>query len=165
MAQTKEVPDAAAVPPAKHEKAAPGASWKANEEHVLPQNRIGIVFTGLMCCVFLAALDQVRLNDFLALCAGPYSYRRRLSPQLCLPLWQISAEAQTTAGLAGQFSNTLCTSDCGLITPPPAPTSSPPPPFLRFMASSPTSQAANQSSMSSSSSSLSALRSAAPRRT
>ena len=42
------------------EKAPPlGASWKDNEEHVLPQNRMGIVFFGLMCTIFLAALDQV----------------------------------------------------------------------------------------------------------
>lgn len=35
-----------------------GTSWKQNEEHVLPKNRLGIVFFGLMCSVFLAALDQ-----------------------------------------------------------------------------------------------------------
>ncbi|KAN0112081.1 MFS amino acid permease [Russula decolorans] len=35
-----------------------GASWKANEQHVLPHNRFWIVFPGLMCCIFLAALDQ-----------------------------------------------------------------------------------------------------------
>ncbi|KAI6040004.1 MFS general substrate transporter, partial [Pisolithus marmoratus] len=39
-------------------KALPGASWKDKEEHVLPKNRLGIVFLGLMCSVFLAALDQ-----------------------------------------------------------------------------------------------------------
>lgn len=38
----------------------PGESWKQNEEHVLPQNKLGIVFFGLMSCTFLAALDQVR---------------------------------------------------------------------------------------------------------
>ncbi|KAI9508296.1 MFS amino acid permease [Russula earlei] len=32
-------------------------SWK-NDQQVLPENRLGIVFSGLMCCVFLAALDQ-----------------------------------------------------------------------------------------------------------
>ncbi|KAI0093668.1 MFS general substrate transporter [Irpex rosettiformis] len=37
---------------------APGQSWKQHEEHVLPRNRIGIVFLGLMACTFLAALDQ-----------------------------------------------------------------------------------------------------------
>lgn len=42
------------------EKHEPGQSWKANEEHVLPHNRLGIVFFGLMSCTFLAALDQVR---------------------------------------------------------------------------------------------------------
>lgn len=36
----------------------PGASWSANEHQVLPPNRFWIVFPGLMCCVFLAALDQ-----------------------------------------------------------------------------------------------------------
>ncbi|KAH9993769.1 MFS amino acid permease [Russula vinacea] len=34
------------------------ASWKENEQHILPQNRLWLVFPGLMCCVFLAALDQ-----------------------------------------------------------------------------------------------------------
>ena len=49
-------------PPARvnGEKAAPGASWKANEQQVLPKNNIPIVFFGLMSCIFLAALDQVR---------------------------------------------------------------------------------------------------------
>ncbi|KAG9318706.1 hypothetical protein JVU11DRAFT_802 [Chiua virens] len=40
-------------------KAEPGASWKANEHHVVPKNRLGIVLFGLMmCCTFLVALDQ-----------------------------------------------------------------------------------------------------------
>ncbi|KAI0273327.1 MFS general substrate transporter [Gloeopeniophorella convolvens] len=46
-----------ASPPA-HEKRKAGASWKAGEQHVLPENRLWIVFSGLMCCIFLAALDQ-----------------------------------------------------------------------------------------------------------
>ena len=37
----------------------PVPHWKEGEEHVLPENRLGIVFAGLMACVFLAALDQV----------------------------------------------------------------------------------------------------------
>ncbi|KAH9066301.1 MFS general substrate transporter [Lactarius vividus] len=40
------------------EKPKAGASWKAAEQHVLPYNRLGIVFSGLMACIFLAALDQ-----------------------------------------------------------------------------------------------------------
>ncbi|KAI9574224.1 MFS general substrate transporter [Boletus coccyginus] len=40
------------------EKEKPGASWKDKEEHVVPKNRLGIVLLGLMCTVFLAALDQ-----------------------------------------------------------------------------------------------------------
>ncbi|KAF8844500.1 MFS general substrate transporter [Paxillus ammoniavirescens] len=39
-------------------KSKPGVSWKEKEEHVLPKNRLGIVFFGLMCSTFLAALDQ-----------------------------------------------------------------------------------------------------------
>ncbi|TFK55105.1 MFS general substrate transporter [Heliocybe sulcata] len=39
-------------------KAKPGETWKAQEQHVLPKNRLGIVFIGLMSCTFLAALDQ-----------------------------------------------------------------------------------------------------------
>jgi len=34
------------------------SSWKGQQQ-VLPENRLGIVFSGLMCCTFLAALDQV----------------------------------------------------------------------------------------------------------
>ena len=43
----------------ENEKALPGASWKDDEEHVLPKNRLGTVFFGLICTTFLAALDQV----------------------------------------------------------------------------------------------------------
>lgn len=39
-------------------KAKPGSSWKAEETHVLPKNNLPVVFTGLMACTFLAALDQ-----------------------------------------------------------------------------------------------------------
>ncbi|KAG1836612.1 MFS general substrate transporter [Suillus subluteus] len=35
-----------------------GASWKTVEEHVIPKNRMGIVFFGLMCTIFLVAIDQ-----------------------------------------------------------------------------------------------------------
>ena len=42
-------------------KTKPGASWKANEQHVLPKNNMPLVFAGLMLCVFLAALDQVSI--------------------------------------------------------------------------------------------------------
>ncbi|KAG9314833.1 MFS general substrate transporter [Chiua virens] len=48
----------AVVPKDPPVKVEPGASWKANEQHVVPKNRLGIVFFGLMCCTFLAALDQ-----------------------------------------------------------------------------------------------------------
>ncbi|KAG2137519.1 MFS general substrate transporter [Suillus clintonianus] len=42
----------------KEAKERPSPSWKRNEEHVVPKNRMSIVFFGLMCTVFLAALDQ-----------------------------------------------------------------------------------------------------------
>lgn len=49
-------------------KAKPGASWKAGEEHVIPKNRLGIVFFGLMLTVFLAAIDQVSPLANTSLC-------------------------------------------------------------------------------------------------
>lgn len=76
-AQTQETVDATT----EGSKAKPGASWKNDETHVLPKNRLPIVcarnhywekrqlltrplyaqvFFGLMACVFLAAIDQVR---------------------------------------------------------------------------------------------------------
>lgn len=54
MADTANQPSA----PAQETKSKPGESWKANEQHVLPHNNIPVVFVGLMCCTFLAALDQ-----------------------------------------------------------------------------------------------------------
>ena len=56
----KRVDDVAEPAPAE-KKAKPGQSWKAGEQHVLPKNRMGLVFTGLCLSVFLAAIDQVRL--------------------------------------------------------------------------------------------------------
>ncbi|KAG8217929.1 MFS general substrate transporter [Butyriboletus roseoflavus] len=60
------------------EKAQPGASWKDKEEHVLPKNRLSIVFFGLMCTMFLAALDQTiiatALPTIVAQLGGGNSY-------------------------------------------------------------------------------------------
>ncbi|KAG6370084.1 MFS amino acid permease [Boletus reticuloceps] len=36
----------------------PGHSWRQNEEHVLPKNRLGIVSFAFVCTMFLGALDQ-----------------------------------------------------------------------------------------------------------
>lgn len=66
--QLSPEPSAAAAP-GKPQKHVPGQSWKEGEEHVLPHNRLGIVFFGLMSCTFLAALDQVRRS------ASPLSHR------------------------------------------------------------------------------------------
>ena len=41
------------------------ASWKDNQQQVLPENRLWIVFSGLMCCIFLAALDQVHFPSII----------------------------------------------------------------------------------------------------
>ena len=68
MAEEKQNDSISAPRPSDPEKGAktkPGGHWKANEEHVLPNNRMSLVFTGLMACVFLAALDQV-CRAFLA---------------------------------------------------------------------------------------------------
>ena len=60
-------------------KIEPGASWKVDEKHTLPKNRLPIVcdrvdeslwpfyssrqvISGLMATIFLAALDEVRLQ-------------------------------------------------------------------------------------------------------
>ena len=37
----------------------PGVSWKQNEEHVIPKNRLSIVSFALVCTMFIAALDLV----------------------------------------------------------------------------------------------------------
>ncbi|KAJ8463511.1 hypothetical protein ONZ51_g10204 [Trametes cubensis] len=56
---SKQAEIAATPAPSDPEKGGkPGQHWKQGEEHVLPKNNIPIVFTGLMCCTFLAALDQ-----------------------------------------------------------------------------------------------------------
>lgn len=56
-------PQSATVATDAQQKHVPGASWKEDEEHVLPHNRLGIVFFGLMSCTFLAALDQVSISE------------------------------------------------------------------------------------------------------
>lgn len=48
-------------------KGKPGAKWRHNEQHVLPKNRLPLVFLGLCLTVFLAAIDQV-----LVLCSCTY---------------------------------------------------------------------------------------------
>jgi MFS family permease len=94
-----------------------GASWKEKEQQVLPENRLWLVFAGLMCCIFLAALDQVCLHHIL--------YEPSLSPTIGLllcdrpslrlhyqPSSNISVEVRTTAGLAGTsfLLHTVCSS-------------------------------------------------------
>ena len=63
MANPKENPQLNPVlpSPAEGRKAKPGAAWKDGETHVLPHNNLPVVFGAFMCCVFLAALDQVSL--------------------------------------------------------------------------------------------------------
>ena len=62
-----------------------GASWKANEEHVLPKNRLWIVFLGLMACTFLAALDQVCLIATMLICSIAYVHRCQTIVATALP--------------------------------------------------------------------------------
>ncbi|KAL9715316.1 hypothetical protein Ac2012v2_001979 [Leucoagaricus gongylophorus] len=40
-------------------------AWKANEEYILPENNMPLVLSGLMFCVFLAALDQTIVTTAL----------------------------------------------------------------------------------------------------
>ena len=49
-------------------KTKPGASWKANEQHVLPKNNMSLVFACLMLCVFRATLDQVSTSKTFLIC-------------------------------------------------------------------------------------------------
>ncbi|PIL23975.1 MFS general substrate transporter [Ganoderma sinense ZZ0214-1] len=70
MASEKPEHDAALSPPSSDVKKGDqggksSAHWKHNEEHVLPKNRMSLVFTGLMACVFLAALDQISWADII----------------------------------------------------------------------------------------------------
>ena len=48
-------------PRSPEEKPKAGASWKAEEQHVLPFNRLWIVIPGFMACSSLTALDQVSI--------------------------------------------------------------------------------------------------------
>ncbi|KZT11343.1 MFS general substrate transporter [Laetiporus sulphureus 93-53] len=61
----KQPQDAAAPSPQNDEKAKEHKSWRANEQQVLPENRLGIVFFGLMASVFLSALDQTIVSTAL----------------------------------------------------------------------------------------------------
>ncbi|KAF9235568.1 major facilitator superfamily domain-containing protein [Melanogaster broomeanus] len=60
------------------EKAQPGASWRQNQEQVIPKNRLGFVFFGLMSCIFLATLDQtivaIALPTIVAKLGGGNNY-------------------------------------------------------------------------------------------
>ena len=56
---TVEHSSSAAMAEKSQPKSQAGASWKANEQHVLPKNNLPVVFTGIALAVFLAALDQV----------------------------------------------------------------------------------------------------------
>ncbi|RDX56815.1 MFS amino acid permease [Lentinus brumalis] len=58
-------PDSAPADIEKGDRVKPGSHWKYGEEHVLPKNNMPLVFTGLMACVFLAALDQTIVSTAL----------------------------------------------------------------------------------------------------
>ncbi|KAG2130305.1 major facilitator superfamily domain-containing protein [Suillus bovinus] len=45
-------------PAVEEVKETPGTSWRKLEEHVIPRNRMGIVFFSWMCTIFLVAIDQ-----------------------------------------------------------------------------------------------------------
>jgi hypothetical protein len=104
--------------PATKKKAPPGASWKNDEAHVLPKNRLGIVrrnnhslrlkrlichpfqvFAGLMCTVFLAAIDQVRCFGLASKNSFPTSVLRPLLQRHYLPSSVNSEAERITVGL------------------------------------------------------------------
>lgn len=49
-------PDETAKWPAKEKS---DVSWILNEEHVVPENRLTIVFFGILCALFTVVLDSV----------------------------------------------------------------------------------------------------------
>ncbi|TCD71968.1 hypothetical protein EIP91_000100 [Steccherinum ochraceum] len=47
------------------EKTKPGATWRTNDEHVVPHNNMFLVYSALMLTLFLAALDQTIVSTAL----------------------------------------------------------------------------------------------------
>ncbi|EIW85069.1 MFS general substrate transporter [Coniophora puteana RWD-64-598 SS2] len=88
------------VPTSKED---PGSSWKKDEEQHLPKNKIGIVFFGLMCCTFLAALDQTIVATALPTIVGELGGGQNYS-------WVGSAYMLASAALGplyGKLSNLI----------------------------------------------------------
>ncbi|KAF8581596.1 MFS amino acid permease [Ramaria rubella] len=56
VVETKTNPDETSLQ--QHLPNEPGATWKTNEQQILPHNNLPVVFIGLMLTIFLAALDQ-----------------------------------------------------------------------------------------------------------
>ncbi|KAG1741596.1 major facilitator superfamily domain-containing protein [Suillus lakei] len=90
-------------PAVEEVKETPGTSWRKIEEQVVPKNRMGIVFFGLMCTLFLAALDQtivaIALPTIVAELGGGKNYS-----------WVGSAYILVSASLGplyGKLSNIL----------------------------------------------------------
>ena len=56
--------------PMNEKKTEPGQNWKANEEHVVPQNNIPLVFCALMLTLFLVRLVEMyyRLTLLNSIC-------------------------------------------------------------------------------------------------
>ena len=56
--------------PMNEKKTEPGQNWKANEEHVVPQNNIPLVFCALMLTLFLVRLIETcsRLTLLNSIC-------------------------------------------------------------------------------------------------
>jgi hypothetical protein len=83
-----------------HAKAAPGASWAAQETQVIPKNNLLIVFIGLALSVFLAAIDQVRwhasLPNFLISTPAILFYQKRPSSQQPYPPLSVNWAVETT---------------------------------------------------------------------
>ena len=85
----------------------PGVSWKQNEEHVIPKNRLSIVSFALVCTMFIAALDLVSRRVSccrIGLMVGWGGISRRSSQLHCPPSWPIFTGAVTIAGLGGMSS-------------------------------------------------------------
>src|SRR6266702_6457490 len=88
-------------PLSPQEKPKAGASWIATEQHVLPHNRLWIVFPGLMACIFMAALVQVSIPLSRSLHRRRITSNRPSLVQHCPLSSNISVGAKITDGLEG----------------------------------------------------------------
>lgn len=119
-------------------KQQPGQSWRQNEQHIIPKNRLSIVFAGLMCCIFLAALDQVSLGTSWHGCFAARSTSEADDCRHCTSYYRQQTRWWKRLQLGGKVRHHVvhCVRHCtDQVLPPSVPTCLLPLPFQRSMAS------------------------------